>query len=285
MKKNDNSINRRAFIKSSGLALTATLAAPLISSAAGFKNQSLQVWSCGGLAEAFIPANAEFEKETGASIAYTGAFAAALGKSLLGSATTDVFAPRVVGLAQKLKSVGKMLSFRPLCFTKYVLVTPKGNPAGIRSIEDVARQGVRVILTPDASAPGGEATLIILKKAGVLEKAQKNAVFNGDCVQTAMAELVKGKGDVAVMEQRLTRLPDFQGKTETINIPEEFIPGKPVPFTIGPMKWAQNRELAENFIQFILSEKGQSCFENAGFIHARSEEGQRLTKKYGVIDA
>ena len=199
MKKNNNSIDRRAFIKASGLAVTGTLASPLISSAADFKNGSLQVWSCGGLAEAFIPAIAEYEKSTGASIAYTGAFAAALGKSLLGSATTEVFAPRVLELAKKLKSTGKMMSFKPLCFTKYVLVTPAGNPAGIRSIEDMGKQGVRVILTPGASSPGGGASLALLKQAGVLEKAQKNAVLNCDCVQTAMAELVKGKGDVAVI--------------------------------------------------------------------------------------
>ncbi len=107
----------------------------------------------------------------------------------------------------------------------------------------------------------------------------------GDCVQTAMADLIKGKGDVAVMEQRLTRIPAFQNKSETIAIPEKFIPGKPVPFTIGMMKWAKNRELAEDYINFILSEKGQSYFEEAGFIPALSEEGERLTKKYGVIDA
>ena len=88
-----------------------------------------------------------------------------------------------------------------------------------------------------------------------------------------------------MMEQRLTRIPGFQGRAETIDIPEEFIPGKPVPFTIGMMKWARNRELAEYFIEFILSDKGQACFEKAGFIPAVSEEGERLTKKYGVIDA
>ncbi|MCP4622561.1 MAG: ABC transporter substrate-binding protein, partial [bacterium] len=183
MKK--NIIDRRSFIKASGIAITGTLASPIISSAAAFKNETLQTWSCGGLAEAFIPANSEYEKLTGAKIAYTGAFAAALGKSLLGSATTEVFAPRVLELAEKLKSAGKMISFKPLCFTKYVLVTPKGNPAGIQGIEDMAKNGIRVILTPNASIPGGKASLIILKKAGVLEKAQQNAVLNGDCVQTA----------------------------------------------------------------------------------------------------
>ena len=278
-------MDRRSFIKASGITLASTIAAPLTASANNYTNESLQSWSCGGLAEAFIPANTEYEKLTGSQIAYTGAFAAALGKSLLGNATTEVFAPRVLQLAKKLKSVGKMLSFKPLCFTKYVLVTPKGNPAGIKGIEDMGKDGIRVILTPNASIPGGKASMIILQKAGVFKQAKKNAVMLGDCVQTAMADLIKGKGDVAVMEQRLTRIPDFQNKSETIDIPEKFIPGKPVPFTIGIMKWAKNRELAEDYINFILSEKGQAYFENAGFIPALSEEGERLTKKYGVVDA
>ena len=285
MKDKKNNFNRRSFIRASGLALTGALASPLTASAAAFQNTSLQVWSCGGLAEAFIPASREYEANSGAKIAYTGAFAAALGKSLFGSATTEVFAPRVLELAQKLKKAGKMVSFQPLCFTRYMLMTPKGNPANIQQIEDMAKEGIRVILTPDASPPGGGATMIILKKAGILEKVKKNAVLSGDCVQTAMAALIKGKGDVAIMEQRLTRLPGFLGKTEQINIPEKYIPPKPVPFTIGRMKWAGNRDLAEDFIKYILSEKGQSWFEKAGFIPARSAEGERLTKKYGVRDA
>jgi molybdate transport system substrate-binding protein len=250
------------------------------------KDRSLQVWSCGGLAEAFMPANQEYEKETGCFIAYTGAFAAALGKSLLGgSGRTEVFAPRVLDLAKKLRSEGKMLHFQPLCFAKYGLVVPKGNPAGIQDIQDMAKPGVKVVLSPDASPPGGKASMVVLKKAGIEEQAKKNAVVVGDCVQTALPALLDGRGDVAVAELRMTRLPEFKGKVEWIEIPEKFMPPPPMTFTIGVMKWARDRELAENFIRFILSDKGQSCFERAGFIPAMSEEGKRLTKKYGVTDA
>ncbi len=286
MSENDKKISRRSFVKSAGLAMTGALAAPAISSGSRFKDDSLRVWSCGGLAEALMPASSFYEQQTGCKVAYTGAFAAALGKSLLGgSATTEVFAPRVLGLAQKLRKEGKMLCFKPLCFTKYVLVTPKGNPAGIKGIKDMAKPGVRVVLTPDASAPGGAASMIILKKAGILEEVKKNAVVMGDCVQRSMPEIINSRGDVAVVEQRLTRFPQFKGKVDIMEIPEKFIPSKPVPFTIGIMKWARNREIAEDFVRFILSEKGQSYFDKAGFIPALSDEGIKLTKKYGVKDA
>lgn len=279
-----NSLNRRQFLKSTGLAAGTTVLGSGLVKAASFENQALQVWSCGGLAEAFIPANKKFEEMTGSSIAYTGAFAGALGKSLLANAKTEIFAPRVLGLAKKLKAQGKMLSFHPLCFTKYVVAVPLGNPGQIHSISDIKKAGVKTILSPDASPPGGKASMIIMKKAGVEDAARKKAVTVGDCVQTSITDLVSGKGDVAVVEKRITRLPQFKGKLEIVDIPEKYIPPIPVPFTIGLMKWAKNVDLAESFIKFILSDEGQSYFKRAGFIPARSEEGNRLIKKYGVAD-
>ena len=73
---------RRDFLKS--LALGAAGAAMLSpQSAQAAAGGTLQVWSCGGLAEAMMPAHAAYAQQSGVKIVYTGAFAAALGKSLL----------------------------------------------------------------------------------------------------------------------------------------------------------------------------------------------------------
>ncbi len=277
------SVDRRFWLKASGFALASGLlshATP--NTGASFNGKSLAVWSCGGLAEAFIPANKEYEEMTGCKINYTGAFAAALGKSLLGNAETEVFAPRVLELAKKLKKAEKMVSYSPLCFTQYLIVVPVDNPANIKGIHDLKREGVRVLLSVNASPPGGKAVLGILKKAGIIKMVLKNTVFKGDCVQTDIPLLIKGKADVAIVEKRVTMLPQFKDKLKTISIPEKIIPAMPIPFTIGMMKYAQNREMANHYIEFICSEKGQQHFHNAGFITAMSNEGKRLISKYGV---
>ena len=285
MNRKDDIVSRRSFLKASSLAATSGLLLSTDTFGSNFKGEYLQVWSCGGLAEAFIPANKAYEEETGCRIDYTGAFAGALGKSLLGDAKTEVFAPRVLKLAQKLKAQGKMLHFAPLCFTKYVLVTPKGNPAKIQSIQDLSKPGIRTVLSPNAAPPGGEASTIILKKAGVLEQAQKSAVVVGDCVQRVVPDIIEGTGDAAVVELRLTKKAGFKDKMDVFDIPEEFFPPAPVTFVIGLMKWAHRNDLAEDFIKFIRSERGQAFFERAGFIPALSVEGERLIHKYGVKDA
>ena len=285
MKEEAPCSERRRFLRQAVVSAAAVPLLPLSARAGTDKETSLQVWSCGGLAEAFIPANTEYERQTGIAIAYTGAFAAALGKSLLGSAQTEVFAPRVLDLARKLKETGKMVYFKPLCFTQYVVVTPKGNPAGIASITDLGRSGVRVVLAPQASPPGGDAVKVILKKAGVEEAALKNTVIQGSCVQTIMDDVIDGKGDASIVEMRLTRVERFAGKVEVISIPSEFLPPPPLPFTIGVMKYAKDRDLADHYVDFICSEAGQRFFEQAGFIPAVSEQGKLLVNKLGVHDA
>lgn len=283
-RKSNHSKDRRRFFKNAAALAFGAMAAPLAAHAAGGGGGSLRVWSCGGLAEAFLPANLAYERRTGTSVVYTGAFAAALGKSLLGSATTDVFAGRVLALARKLRRAGKMAYFKPLCFTSYVLATPRGNPARIRGIQDLARPGVRVALSPQASPPGGKAVLALLRKAGVLEGVMRNTVVQGSCVQRTMAEVVAGKADVSVVELRVTRLPAFAGRVEVIDIPERYFPLPPLVFTVGVMRQAVDPDLARHYLDYITSPEGQAHFARAGFIPAISTQGQRLIQKLGVRD-
>ncbi|MDU9051181.1 MAG: substrate-binding domain-containing protein [Candidatus Electrothrix sp. Rat3] len=283
-KSNSANVPRRDFLKTAGAAMLATAIPWSQANAQNFAGQTLQVWSCGGLAEAFMQANQLYEKKTGITISYTGAFAAALGKSLLANGRTEVFAGRVLKLAQKLRAADKMVFFEPLCFTQYVMITPKGNPAGIATIQDLARPGVKVVLAPDASPPGGAAVLKLLEKTGVKEAALANAVVKGSCVQQIMTSIIDGTGDVAVVEKRLTQIPNFKGQTEIVPLPDNQQPPPPLPFTIGVMKGAHDPELARDYVAFILSDQGQACFERQGFIPALSAKGQELVEKLGVKD-
>ena len=99
-----------------------------------------------------------------------------------------------------------------------------------------------------------------------------------------MHDLISGKGDVSIVEKRLTRMRMFEGKSEIIPIPEGFFPPPPLTFTIGMMKDARDPELADYYINYIRSEEGQGFFEAAGFIPAISDHGVKLIEKLGVKD-
>jgi molybdate transport system substrate-binding protein len=277
-------INRRDFIKGIGAAVAGAAIFPATIESAPKSNSTLQVWSCGGLAEAFGPANERFQETTGVSISYTGAFAGALGKSLLGGAQTEIFAGRVLKLAKDLRAAGKMLYFRPLCFTDYVLVTPKGNPAKISSIQDLARADVRVYLPVDASPPGGAAVVGIIKKAKIDKDVLPRLARKESCVIRMMTGIVEGKGHVSIVERRLTCMAKFEGKVDIIPIPWEYFPPGPLTFTVGVMKYAKDRKIADTYVDFICSSEGQAFFERQGFITAQSDRGKELIKTLGVKD-
>jgi molybdate transport system substrate-binding protein len=65
MNKKDNNVTRRFFLKASSITATGSLLMGSEALASNFKNDFLQVWSCGGLAEAFIPANKLYQETIG----------------------------------------------------------------------------------------------------------------------------------------------------------------------------------------------------------------------------
>lgn len=275
---------RRGFIKSLALgAAGAALISPQAARAAD--GGTLQVWSCGGLAEAMCPAHAEYMRQSGVNIVYTGAFAAALGKSLLtGSGHTEVFAGRVLALAQNLRKAGKMIYFKPLCFTSYVIAVPKGNPANIAGLDDLARPGVRVAMAKEASAPGGQAVMGILKAADLTQKILVNVPEQGTCVQRSVKDVATGSADAMIVERRICHMERFADQLEAVEIPEKFFPAGPLTFTVGLMADAADKDRAVAYIDWLTSPQGQVFFENSGFITALSPKGQELIEKLGVKD-
>ena len=277
--------SRRDFLK--GLVAGGALAAsPTLANAAPSQGGVLHVWSCGGLAEAMKPAHDVYMAKYGVTVAYTGAFAGALGKSLLtGKGQTDVFAGRVLALAQNLRKAGKMQYFVPLCFTSYVIVTPKGNPSGIHALEDMGRPGVRVAMAPKASPPGSQSVMGILKNAGLTEAVMKNVLDrDASCIQRTITEVTEGRADAMIVERRLTTDSRYKDHLEIVEIPESFFPPGPLTFTVGVMSSIQDKSLGDAYVKWITGPEGQAFFARVGFIPARSPKGEELIEKLGVKD-
>ena len=283
-------MQRRDFLRitagAAGLGMAMGVMPKSAAAASAHSGKTLQVWSCGGLAEGMMPAHAEYEKLRGVTIAYTGAFAAVLGKSLMANGRTEVFCGRVLELAKNLRKAGRMVRFEPFCFTSYCIVVPPGNPKKIQGLEDLTKPGVRVAMAPEASPPGGAAVMGILKLSGLTEKIMPNVVNPGSCVQTIVQSVLSGTADAMIVEPRVPRLPAFAGKLEEVPIPPEFFPPGPLTFTIGLMQEAHDADLANDYIAWMTAEEGgQKHMVNAGFTSVGSERGKMLVEKLGVRDA
>jgi molybdate transport system substrate-binding protein len=154
-------------------------------------------------------------------------------------------------------------SDRIVAYLVPAIITPAGNPAGIHSLEDLTRPGVRVAIGNPETVCLGLYGIEILEKSGLLKGVMKNVVtFGASCEETAnLAALNKVD---AILGWSVFHFwnPD---RLEFVPIAPERIPRiSYVPISI-PV-FTKDSELSQAFIDFVLSPLGREIYQKHGYI-------------------
>ena len=96
-------------------------------------------------------------------------------------APADVFAAASPRYTQLLYRDGFLLRPVPFATNKLIVLVPRSNPAGIRSVYDLRRAGVKVVIG-DRTVPVGTYTRQILDTLGITADVTKNVVSEEDDV-------------------------------------------------------------------------------------------------------
>ena len=167
----------------------------------------------------------------------------------------DVFASADQKNMQKVVDAG--LASNPTLFATntLVIVVPKGDPAGIRTLADLAKPGVTVVLCAP-EVPCGSAAQTLLAGAGVTvtpasQEQNVTAVLTKVAAGEADAGLVyttdaKSSADVEAI------VPD--GADEVVN-----------QYPIVALDDAPDPEVAAAFVAFVLGPRGQAVLADLGF--------------------
>ncbi len=258
--------------------LSSLLLCGCVSNQATESQKTLVVYSCGGPTEALQELNSVFEKKYNCKIDFVGASAGVLRKSLERGAYADVFLPRSIKHSQKLVDEGLMEpDYKIYQFTEWVIITPKGNPKNITKLEDLLRDDVVVYTNSKAKIPEIRA---LKPKKDLIEKIYKKSAKDFDCYRKMLKYVVNGECDAAIVEKRCAYLDGIKGNVEIIEIPREYLDKQVGVFTIGVMKNSKNKDLAYKYMEFVLSDEGQSILAKHGFIPVKSEKGQEILNKY-----
>jgi molybdate transport system substrate-binding protein len=142
----------------------------------------------------------------------------------------------------------------------------KGNPKGIRSLKDLTRDGIRVaIANPEMVCVGLYAVEIIENNFTPIEKEKfkKHLVnYTESCEKTAVAISLKAVD--AVLGWRVFQYWDPQ-RIETIYLGPEEIPRIGyIPIAVS--KFTQDKELAQKFIDFLVSPHGKAIFRKHHYL-------------------
>jgi len=174
-------------------------------------------------------------------------------------ARADVFAAASPKYPQALYKSG--LVDRPVVFAtnSLVVIVPRSNPGHIRSVSDLTRPGLRLVVGA-AGVPIGDYTRKVLAKLG-LTAALRNVVSNEPDVRSIVAKVALGEADAGFVY--VTDTSSAHGKLKTISIPQR---GQPtVKYEIAVIRSSTHPAAAQAFVREVLSRTGRQKLRLFGF--------------------
>jgi molybdate transport system substrate-binding protein len=134
-----------------------------------------------------------------------------------------------------------------------------GNPKGITSLEDLAKEGITVILgDPEANAIGQTAQKII-EKTG-LTGINDNCISQAATVNEVVTQIASGQADAGIVTIDNVHA---NADIEIIEIPAEQNIDQIIP--VCTLTMSEHPDAAQSFVDFIASDEGKQIFEDSGF--------------------
>lgn len=145
-----------------------------------------------------------------------------------------------------------------------VLCVQKGNPKGIKTLQDLTKPGIKLGVGEPNAAAVGRTTEALLKKAGLLEQAEKNVVLRAGNVPE-LGNSVKLKSlDVSVVWN--VTAAQVADDCDAIKLPEGSYEPSKVP--IGVLTFSEHKDLATKFVDFLAGPEGQKMVAESGMTPA-----------------
>lgn len=157
---------------------------------------------------------------------------------------------------------GLILSQKSVCYFVPTILVQKDNPKNISSLEDLLKPGVKLGLGDEkACAIGRKCKQILARNNIPWTDVEKNLKFQSLTVNELGMQIQAKALDAVIVWDAIARYYSDHG--EKVPIPPEQNVISTV--DIGVLKFAQDRELAEKFVEFVLSARGRDIFRKHNY--------------------
>ncbi len=233
----------------------------------------INIFAAASLSDAFGEIGSLFEAgHPGVTVLTNFAGSQQLAQQINEGAPADVFASANKKQMEVVIEAGGIVSGTEQTFAKnrLVVIFPKDNPAGLAELQDLAKLGLKLVLAAK-EVPVGQYSLDFLDKAVAdpsfgttfKEKVLKNVVSYEDNVKAVLTKVALGEADAGIVY-----LSDISGadadKVSRIDIPDAL--NVIAAYPIAPVKESKHPELAQAFIDLVLSQEGQDILAKYNLI-------------------
>jgi molybdate transport system substrate-binding protein len=237
------------------------------------KSVDLNVFAAASLTEPFGEIGKLFESShPGVHVVLNFAGSQQLAQQINQGAPADVFASANQAQMKAVVQAGEIVSGTQQTFVKnrLVVIFPKNNPAGLKQLKDLANPGLKLVFAAK-DVPVGQYSLEFLTKAitdppfGPAYQAAvlKNVVSYEDNVKAVLAKVALGEADAGIVYTS-----DISGEDANmvgrLDIPDTL--NVIATYPIAMIKTSQHLQLAQAFIDLVLSSEGQDILAKNNFI-------------------
>jgi molybdate transport system substrate-binding protein len=174
-------------------------------------------------------------------------------------APADVFAAASPKYPDQLYADGRVEKPQVFATNKLVLIVPKDNPASIRSVDDLRNPDVKLVVGAEG-VPIGDYTRTVLENMGAADVLDQ-VVSEEEDVKGVVSKVSLGEADAGLVY--VTDVKPVQDKVTAIELPEEA--QAVVQYEIAVVKDAPHGDAAQEFVDQVLGDDGQSALQAAGF--------------------
>jgi molybdate transport system substrate-binding protein len=219
---------------------------------------TVTVLAAASLTEVYGDLAARFEKlHPNVTITENFGGSSALAAQIVQGAPADLFATANEATMKTITDAG-LADGIPIVYATNVLtlVVPPSNPAGITTVSDLAKPGVKVALC-DKTVPCGAAAISLL----AAEKLTVTPVTLETDVKAVLTKVELNEVDAGLVY--VTDAQTAGDKVRQIAVPDAANVVNRYPIVV--LSGSTNKAAARAFEQFILSATGKAALKNAGF--------------------
>lgn len=225
---------------------------------AGGDDESLTVLAAASLSGTFAELEQAFHEEhPGVDVRLSFDSSATLAGQVVEGAPADVLATADEQTMESVVAAGAT-DGRPTAFTsnRLVLVVPDDNPARIHSLAGLDADGVDyVVCVP--SAPCGHIAVAALDEAGIDAPAASEEAD----VKAVLSKVMLGEADAGLVYA--TDALDAGESVRTFEISSS--PATTTRYFVAGLRDAASPALARDWVELVLSKRGQKVLDDAGF--------------------
>jgi molybdate transport system substrate-binding protein len=232
----------------------------------------LTIFTAASLTEAFKEMGANIEQANpGTKVIFNFAGSPTLRTQLAQGARADVFASADEPNMQGAQKDGTIAS-EPRLFVRnqLVAIVPGANPAQVMRLHDLAKPGVKLVLTNKEVPVGNYARQALAKMSQdatfgseFATRVLANLVSEETNVKQVVAKVQLGEADAGIVYSSDVT-PAVRGAVQMLAIPEAFNVIATYPIAI--VHEAPNAAGARAFIDYVLSPEGQAILTKHGFL-------------------